>query len=139
MAILGGRFRFPDNNRLGHLHVRMLLLRLLDCNSQSLVENSDRQSEQIYKRADDARPYLLLVHVVVPCDYDPLLDPRLRVASFHRLQHKQTFPSTRRSQEGRARRGFALSSTLVTCVVAEVTFSATRMGEPADSLPKLLT
>lgn len=36
MSILGGRFGFPDNNCLGYLHVRMLLLGLLYCYSQSL-------------------------------------------------------------------------------------------------------
>lgn len=77
VAFLGRRFRFPDNNRFGHLHVRMLLLCFLYCNSQGLMENRKHQSENTYEQADKVCLYLLLVHVVVSCDYDPLLDPRL--------------------------------------------------------------
>lgn len=77
VAILSGRLRFPDNNRLGHLHVGMLLLRFLYCNSQGLMENRDQQSQYTYEQTDEACPYLFLVHVVVSSDYDPLLDPRL--------------------------------------------------------------
>lgn len=40
VSILNGRFCFPDNNRLGHLHVWMLLPGFLYCNSQSLEANS---------------------------------------------------------------------------------------------------
>lgn len=45
MAILGGRFRFPDNDRLGHLHVGMLLLGFLYRNGQSLAEETQNRDQ----------------------------------------------------------------------------------------------
>lgn len=104
------------------------------------------------------RSHLFLVHVVVSRDDDPLLDPSFRIPSLHRLQHTTTLPSTAAFEPASSHRrthftpSFTQNSaaiksgaihrfgpTFVTWVVAEVTFSAMRMGEPADSLPRLLT
>ncbi|CAB1429469.1 unnamed protein product [Pleuronectes platessa] len=44
VSILSGRFRFPDNDCLGHLHVWMLLLGFLYCDGQSLQAKKDNQN-----------------------------------------------------------------------------------------------
>lgn len=38
-------------------------------------------------------PHLFLVHVIVSCDDDPLLNPSFRISSLHRLQHTTTLLS----------------------------------------------
>ena len=50
MSILSGRLCFPDNDRLGHLHVGMLLLGFLYCNSQSLHGEDESQEHRQFKK-----------------------------------------------------------------------------------------
>ena len=50
MSILSGRLCFPDNDCLGHLHVGMLLLGFLYCNSQSLHGEDESQEHRQFKK-----------------------------------------------------------------------------------------
>lgn len=64
VPLLRGWVCFSVYDSFGYQHVRMLQFGLLDGQSQGLV----------------------LIDIFVPCDDDPLLNPRLRKPSFHSLQ-----------------------------------------------------
>lgn len=55
LQLLSGRLCFPDNHCFCHQHVGVLLLGLLDCHGEGLM----------------------LVHIIISCDYNPFLDPGL--------------------------------------------------------------
>lgn len=55
LQLLSGRLCFPDNHCFRHQHVGVLLLGLLDCHGEGLM----------------------LVHIIVACDYNPFLNPGL--------------------------------------------------------------
>lgn len=55
LQLLSGRLCFPDNHCFCHQHVRVLLLGLLDCHGEGLM----------------------LVHIIISCDYNPFLDSGL--------------------------------------------------------------
>lgn len=86
--LLRWRLRFPDNHCFCHQHVGVLLLGLLYRHSKGLQGPQCQRSHNVPIPVTPHVSHLMLVHVIIPRDDDPLLNPSLRVASFHSLRNE---------------------------------------------------
>lgn len=84
------RLRFPDNHCFCHQHVGVLLLGLLYRHSKGLQGTwSVKIHTTFLAFCNFHSSHLMLVHVVIPCYYNPFLNSSLWVASFHSLRNKK--------------------------------------------------